>query len=139
MKWDEKNEVVLNLVEKVDLSDDKWIYIFYFKKGVKFINGREVKVEDFKWCWEWMMNFKFISVMVDIYMLNIVGVYEWLSYKGNGEVFELSGVKVKDDYMLEVMIDKLRFYFFDKLIYVCIYVYVKEVLVDLLKDMLILE
>lgn len=139
MKWDEKNQAVPNLAEKVDLSDDKRTYTFHLKKGVKFTNGREVKAEDFKWCWERTTNPKFTSATADTYMSNIVGVKERLGYKGDGEAPELSGVKVKDDYTLEVTIDKPRPYFLDKLTYACTYVFAKEALADPLKDMSVPE
>ncbi|MBI1333733.1 MAG: peptide ABC transporter substrate-binding protein [Armatimonadetes bacterium] len=135
MKWDENNRAVPNLAESYDLSADKKTYTFHLKHGIKFSNGREVKAEDFKWCWERTTNPKFTSPTAGTYMADIMGVNDRLNFKGDGDAPALSGVTAKDDYTLEVTIDKPRPYFLDKLTYACTYVFAKEALPDPLKDM----
>lgn len=131
VKWDENNKAVPNLAETIDLAPDKTTYTFHLKKGVKFSNGREVKADDFKWCFERVCNPKYTSATAGTYMTDIIGVNDRLK----GKAPEISGVKVKDDYTLEIKIDKPRPYFLDKLTYACAYVYAKEGLPDPLKDM----
>jgi len=131
VKWDENNKAVPNLAETIDLADDKTTYTFHLKKGVKFSNGREMKADDVKWCWERVCNPNYTSATAGTYMTDIVGVNERLK----GKAAEISGVKVKDEYTLEVKIDKPRPYFLDKLTYACAFVYAKEGLSDPLKDM----
>lgn len=131
VKWGEDNSVLPNLAEKWDLSEDKTTYTFHIKKGVKFSNGRELKAEDFKWCFERVCNPKYTSATAASYLSDIVGVNDRLRDKAA----EISGIKVKDDYTLEMKIDKPRPYFLGKLTYACAFVYAKEALPDPLKDM----
>lgn len=135
MKWDETNKSVPNLAEKVDLADDKTTYTFHIKKGVKFTNGREMKADDVLWCWERVTHPKYTSATAATYMSDIVGVNERLNTKMLDNPPALTGVKVVDEYTLEVKIDKPRPYFLDKLTYACSYVYAKEALPDPMKDM----
>ncbi len=135
VKWGEDNTVQPNLAEKWEIKDGGTTYVFSLKKGVKFHNGREVKAEDFKWAWERVTTRSFGSATAETYMQDIVGVKEKLAGKSN----EVSGVKVIDDYTLEVKIDKPRPYFLGKLTYACAFVYAKEALPDPMKDMATVE
>ncbi|MEI2405813.1 ABC transporter substrate-binding protein [Niallia taxi] len=43
---DDSGNVVPDLAEKIDLSDDKKVYTFQLRKGVKFHNGKEMTADD---------------------------------------------------------------------------------------------
>jgi len=79
----------------------------------KFHNDREVKAEDFKYSWEHACNPDTRSLTADTYLGDIVGVREVLA----GKTKEISGVRVIDDYALEVTIDAPKSYFLSKLTY----------------------
>ncbi len=130
VQWSETNEVVPNLAEKWEIKNDGKTYVFSLKKGVKFSTGREVKAQDFKWCVERACNPKFTSPTAATYLSDVIGVKERLADKAK----EVTGVKVIDDYTLEVKIDKSRPYFLGKLTYPVFFVYDKDVIKDPLAD-----
>jgi len=95
------------------ISDDGMTYTFYLRQDVQFQDGRQVKAEDFKYSWERACNPETGSLTAATYLGDIVGVGEVLS----GATSEISGVKVIDDYTLEVTIDAPKSYFLSKLTY----------------------
>ena len=95
------------------ISSDGTVYTFTLKQGVKFQDGREVKAGDFKYSWERACNPATGSQTAGAYLNDIVGVTEMLA----GQATSLSGVKVIDDYTLQVTIDAPRSYFLYKLTY----------------------
>ena len=88
-------------------------YTFYLRRDAKFHNGREVKAEDFKYSWQRAADPATGSLTAATYLGDIVGVSEML----DGESQEISGVRVLDDYTLEVTIDAPKSYFLSKLTY----------------------
>jgi len=94
-------------------SQDGKKYTFYLRQGVKFHDGREVKANDFKYSWERACNPKTGSQTAATYLGDIVGVKDVLA----GETKEIEGVKVIDDYTLQVNIDAPKAYFLAKLTY----------------------
>ncbi|MCG0040901.1 ABC transporter substrate-binding protein, partial [Escherichia coli] len=44
--FDSKGNVEPDLAEKIDISDDKKVYTFQLRKGVKFHNGKEMTADD---------------------------------------------------------------------------------------------
>ena len=120
--WNEKNEPVPNLAESWDVSKDGMTYTFHLKKGVKFHNGREVKADDFKYTLERVADPALKSPTVLTYLGDIVGVKEMTA----GKAKELSGVKVVDEYTLEIKIDKPVPYFLGRLTYPASFVVAKE-------------
>lgn len=120
--WGTNNEPVPNLAEKWDISADGRVYTFHLKKGVKFFSGREVKAADFKFSIERACAKEYASPTAETYLSDIVGVVDKL----RGKATEISGVKAKDDYTLEITIDKARPYFLSKLTYPVSYVVDKD-------------
>lgn len=92
-------------------SQDGKKYTFYLRQGVKFHDGREAKAADFKYSWERACNPKTGSQTAATYLGDIVGVKDVLA----GETKEIEGVKVIDDYTLQVNIDAPKAYFLAKL------------------------
>ncbi|MDZ4247449.1 MAG: peptide ABC transporter substrate-binding protein, partial [Dehalococcoidia bacterium] len=89
------------------------VYLFHLKKGVMFHNGREVTAKDFKYSWERAASPDTKSPTVETYLGDIVGVKDVLA----GRSKEIQGVRVIDDYTLEVTIDAPKAYFLSKLTY----------------------
>ncbi|MCX8125878.1 MAG: peptide ABC transporter substrate-binding protein, partial [Dehalococcoidia bacterium] len=92
------------------------------RRGVRFHNGREVKAQDFKYSWERACLPETGSHTAGTYLIDIVGAREMLE----GKARELSGVKVIDDYTLQVTIDAPKAYFLSKLTYSTAYVVDRE-------------
>ncbi|MCC7230928.1 MAG: peptide ABC transporter substrate-binding protein [Fimbriimonadaceae bacterium] len=111
--WSPENVPVPNLAEKWEVSADGTTYTFTIKKGVKFHSGRELKAQDFKYSIERAADPALSSPTVLSYLDDIVGLKERVA----GKAKEVSGVKVVDDYTLEIKIDKARPYFLGKLTY----------------------
>ncbi len=110
---DDNLEPAPDIAQEWQVSDDGRTYTFYLRHDVKFHNGREVKAEDFKYSWERASDPATRSLTADTYLGDIVGVREVLA----GETTEISGVRVIDDYTLEVTIDAPKTYFLSKLTY----------------------
>ena len=104
-------QVVPDIAEKWKVSKDGTTYTFYLRKGVRFHDGREVKAGDFKYSLERACNPETNSPTAETYLGDIVGVEEML----NGEATEISGVKVINDYTLQITIDAPKAYFLAKL------------------------
>jgi len=110
---DDNLEPAPDITQEWQVSDDGRTYTFYLRHDVKFHNGREVKAEDFKYSWERACDPDTRSLTADTYLGDIVGVREVLA----GKTKEISGVRVIDDYTLEVTIDAPKSYFLSKLTY----------------------
>lgn len=110
---DAELNIVPDIAQDWDVSTDGMVYTFYLRTGVRFHNGREVKAQDFKYSWERACNPRLASQTAADYLGDIVGVREVLT--GRAEV--ISGVRVIDDYTLEVTIDAPKVYFLTKLTY----------------------
>ena len=110
---DENLEPAPDIAQRWQVSDDDKTYTFYLRHDVKFHNGKEVKAKDFKYSWERACDHDTRSLTADTYLGDIVGVKEVLA----GKTKEIGGVKVIDDYTLEVTIDAPKSYFLSKLTY----------------------
>jgi oligopeptide transport system substrate-binding protein len=96
-----------------EVSDDGTTYTFYLRDDVMFHNGQEVKAGDVKYSWDRACNPATASHTAATYLGDIVGVGEVLA----GKAEEISGVRVIDDYTLQVTIDAPKSYFLSKLTY----------------------
>ncbi len=106
-------KVVPDLAEKWKVSPDGKTYTFTLRRDAKFHDGKPVTAQDVKWSLERAADPKTQSTTVDTYLGDIVGVREKLS----GESKEITGVKVIDDYTIEITIDAPKAYFLAKLTY----------------------
>jgi len=113
VRLDDNLEPAPDIAERVQVSDDGRTYTFYLRQDVRFHDGRQVKAEDFKYSWERACAPETRSLTAATYLGDIVGVREVLS----GQTKEISGVRVVDDYTLEVTIDAPKSYFLSKLTY----------------------
>lgn len=113
VKWGEDNTVQPNLAESWEVKENGKIYVFKIKKGSKFHNGREVKAEDFKWSIERNTSKALSSPAAPNYLNDIVGVMDHFT----GKINDVPGIKVIDDYTLQIELIQPRAYFLGKLTY----------------------
>jgi len=111
-------KVVPDIAERWEVSDDRKTYTFYLRKEAKFHDGRPVTAQDFKYSIERTANPATASPTADTYLGDIVGVKERLM----GRASEVSGVKVIDNYTLQITIDAPKAYFLAKMTYPTAYV-----------------
>ncbi len=113
VRLDDNLEPVPDIAQRWQVSDDGRTYTFYLRQDVSFHNGKAVKSDDFKYSWQRACYPETWSQTAATYLGDIVGVKEVLA----GETKEISGVKVIDDYTLQVTIDAPKSYFLSKLTY----------------------
>ncbi|NIO70651.1 MAG: hypothetical protein GTN71_16870, partial [Anaerolineae bacterium] len=104
-------EVVPDIAERWEVSEDGTVYTFYLRDDAKFHDGKPVTARDFKYSFERACDPWTGSVVADIYLGDIVGAKEKLY----GFVDEVSGVEVVDDHTLQITIDAPKPYFLGKL------------------------
>ena len=113
VRLDDNLEPAPDIAQSWQVSNDGKTYTFYLRQDVRFHDGREVKAQDFKYSWERACDPETGSYTAATYLGDIVGVGEVLA----GESKEISGVRVIDDYTLQVTIDAPKSYFLSKLTY----------------------
>lgn len=111
VRIDKDLEVVADLAESWKTSDDGKTYTFYLRKNAKFHDGKQVTATDVKYSWERACDPVVKSPKARSFLADIVGAKERLE----GSASEISGIKVVDDYTLEVTIDAAKPYFLAKL------------------------
>ncbi|OGC37920.1 hypothetical protein A2155_02415 [candidate division WWE3 bacterium RBG_16_52_45] len=114
--------IVPDIAASWDISDDGKIYTFHLRDDVLFHNGKQVTANDFKWSIERACAPETGSPTADTYLGDIIGCREKL----RGNVEEVQGVQVIDDYTLQITIDKPRNYFLAKLTYPTAFVLEKD-------------
>ena len=115
-------EIVPDLAERWDISDDGTVYTFFLRNDAIFHNGRPVIAEDIKWSLERASDAVTESLVVDQYLGDIVGVREKLL----GQAREIEGVRVIDPRTIEITIDQPKSYFLAKLTYPTAFVLDRE-------------
>ncbi|MBI2328436.1 MAG: peptide ABC transporter substrate-binding protein, partial [Chloroflexi bacterium] len=113
VRLDDNLQPAPDIAREWRVSNDGRTYTFYLRRDVRFHNGREVKARDFKYSWERASDPATGSLTASTYLGDIVGVREALA-GGNREI---GGIKVINDYTLEVTIDAPKSYFLSKLTY----------------------
>ncbi len=122
VRLDDNLEVVGDIAEGWDVSNDYRTYTFHLRDGVVFQDGRKVTAEDFKYSWERACDPATGSGTARTYLGDIVGAIDVLE----GRAEEISGVRVIDERTLEVTIDAAKSYFLSKLTYPTAYVVDRE-------------
>ena len=115
-------EVVPDIAESWELSDDGTTYTFHLHDDVRFHDGKPVTAQDFKYSLERACNPATGSLVADTYLGDIIGAQAKL----RGEADEVSGVLVVDDHTLEITIDSPKAYFLSKLTYPTAFVVDRE-------------
>ena len=115
---DENLEPAPDIAEGWEISNGGKTYTFFLRQDVKFHDGRPVTADDFKFSWERAADPDTGSNTAAAYLGDIAGMEQALSGASRG----VSGIKVVDDYTLEVTIDAPKNYFLSKLTYPTAYV-----------------
>ena len=110
---DDNLEPAGDIASDWQVSNNGKTYTFRLRKDVRFQDGRAVKSADFKYSWQRAADPATGSQTAATYLNDIVGVKDVL----DGKSKEISGVRVIDDYTLEVTIDAPKSYFLSKLTY----------------------
>ncbi|MBI4186447.1 MAG: peptide ABC transporter substrate-binding protein [Chloroflexi bacterium] len=111
VRLDKDLEPAPDIARSWEVSKDGLTFTFYLRRDVRFHDGRQVTAGDFKYSWERAAAPETGSRTAATYLGDIVGVKEALA----GQRRDISGVRVVDDYTLEVTIDAPKSYFLSKL------------------------
>jgi oligopeptide transport system substrate-binding protein len=122
VRLDENLDTVPDIAERWEISQDRRTYTFYLRRNVLFHNGRKVNAADFKYSWERACDPATGSRVAGTYLGDIIGVKDVL----DGSAREISGVRVIDDWTIEVTIDAPKVYFLSKLTYPTAFVVEKD-------------
>lgn len=115
-------QLVPDLAESWDISEDGTIYTFRLRDDAKFHDGKLVTAHDVKWSFERAANPRTASPVADVYLNDIVGVNEVME----GSATNISGIRVIDDRSIQFTIDAPKAYFLAKLTYPTAYVLDRE-------------
>lgn len=104
------------------VSSDGLTYTFHLRHDVKFQDGTPVTAADFLYSWDRAASPATNSPTAATYLGNIVGVKDVLA----GKASQISGVKVIDNYTLQVTINSPESYFLYKLAFPASFVVEKQ-------------
>ncbi|MCL2707358.1 MAG: peptide ABC transporter substrate-binding protein [Dehalococcoidia bacterium] len=113
VRLDDNLEPVPDIASRWHVSSDGLIYTFYLREEVTFQNGTKVTASTFKYAWERACSPTIASQTADIYLGDIKGVPDMLAGSANS----ISGVRVVDNYTLEVALAYPSSAFLAKLTY----------------------
>lgn len=100
-------EIIPDLAESWEISEDGKVYTFKIRRGVKFHNGREVTAHDFEYSFKRVMDPKTASPRANFYE-------------------EVEEVKAVDDYTFQIKLKRPFAPFISKLAYSCFFVVPRE-------------
>jgi oligopeptide transport system substrate-binding protein len=129
VKLDTNLQLIPDLAETWTVSPDGRVYTFELRQGVTFHNGKAFTAQDVKYSWERACDPNTESDTAETYLGDIQGVAKVIS----GDVKDISGVKVLDDFTLEVTLDEPKAYFPYKLAYVTSWIVDRET-IDEIED-----
>ena len=125
VSFDRELKLIPDLAEEIPtkenggISPDGTVYTFKIRKGVKFHDGsRQVTADDFKFSMERSLDPQTLSPVGTVYLDDIVGAKQFAA----GDADEVTGIKVVDEFTLEITIDEPKGYFLAKLTYPTAYV-----------------
>lgn len=110
---DKELEIVPDLAEDWEVSNDGRTYTFKLRDNLKFHDGKEVTARDVKWSLERAADPATEAPTVDVFLGDIIGVTE----KAEGRAREITGVQVIDDRTISITIDQPKAYFLAKMSY----------------------
>ncbi len=113
VKLDTDLQVVPDMAESWEVSDDGTVFTFTLKDNVQFHDGRAVTAADVKYSWERALHPDLESPVAFTYLGDIVGA----KAVTDGGPETLEGVEVLDDRTLRVTIRDSFSYFLSKLTY----------------------
>jgi len=101
VKHNPDGEIVPAIAESWDIDDTATVYTFHLREGVKFHNGREVIADDFAYSFRRVLEPDTSSPRVWV-LDKIMGATAF----NQGEVQEVEGINVIDDYTLELTLEQ---------------------------------
>lgn len=122
VSFDPELKLVPDIAKDWEVSSDGRTYTFFLRGGVRFHSGEEVTAQDFKYSFERACDPETGSKTAATYLGDIVGAKKKLS----GEVEEVKGIEVIDEYTLQITIDSPKAYFLQKLAHPCAFVVDRE-------------
>jgi oligopeptide transport system substrate-binding protein len=121
--FDQDRNIVPDVAESWDISPEGTVYTFNLRRGVLFHDrSRQVTAADFKYSMERALDPDTLSTIALVYLGDIVGAEEF----ARGDAQEVSGIKVLDDFTLEITIDAPKPYFLAKMTYPTSFVVKRE-------------
>ncbi|MBN1304712.1 MAG: peptide ABC transporter substrate-binding protein [Anaerolineales bacterium] len=111
--FDPQLNLIPDLAQDWDINEDGTVYTFYLRENATFHDGRPVTAQDVVYSWERAANPELASDTALTYLGDIAGVKEVLA----GEAVQISGLRIIDEYTLEVTVDAPKPYFLLKLTY----------------------
>ncbi|MBN1219301.1 MAG: peptide ABC transporter substrate-binding protein [Anaerolineae bacterium] len=122
MAYDPAMNLIPDIAESYNISDDGLVYTFKISPAARFQDGKPVRAQDFKWSFERACDPATGSHTADTYLGDIVGCRARLQ----NEADEVSGVEVIDDLTLRLTIDEPKGFFLAKMTYPTAYVLDQE-------------
>ncbi|MAT98971.1 MAG: hypothetical protein CL608_17645 [Anaerolineaceae bacterium] len=119
-------QIVPELAERWDVSEDGTVYTFTLREGLTFADGRPLTAEDVQYSWERAADPDTGSRTAATYLNDIEGVTDKLAGRSN----TISGIEVVDERTLVVTLDGPKPYFLAKLTYPTSYVVDEETVDD---------
>jgi oligopeptide transport system substrate-binding protein len=110
---DKQLNIVGDIAERWDISDDGLTYTFFLRRDAFFHDGRRVTAEDFKYSMERAANQRTGSPVAEAFLGDIVGARDMARGRANS----ISGIEVVNDTTLRISIDAPKPYFLAKLSY----------------------
>lgn len=118
------------LAESFELDNSKKVYTFHIRKGVKYHDdecfadgkGREIDANDFKYCIEYLCSNHEDNRWQSLFRDRIIGAAEY----GEGKANSVDGVKVVDNYTLQITIKDPFSSFLDLLALLSVAIYPEE-------------
>lgn len=109
MRLDKESKPIPGAAEKYELSKDGLTYTFHLRKNAKWSNGDPVTAKDFEFAWKMVLTPE--NAAEYAYMMYVIkGAQPFNAGEGK---WEDVGIKVKDDYTLEVTMERPTPYFLD--------------------------
>ena len=118
VKFDSGLQIVGDIAKDWEMSPDGFKYLFKLRPEAVFHDGRQVTAGDFKNSWERACNPLTGSQTAALYFGDILGATEVIK----GEASEITGVRVIDNFTLEVTLKEPKNYFLYKIAYPAAYV-----------------
>lgn len=122
MAYDRDLNLIPDVAESYEISDDGLVYTFNIREDAVFQDGKPIEAQDFKWSFERACDPETGSPTADTYLGDIVGCRAKLQ----GEADEIEGVEVIDDLTLQITIDEPKGFFLAKMTYPTAYVLDQE-------------
>jgi len=107
---DRSNRIVPALADRWEVSEDRLVWTFVLRKGVKFHNGRELEASDIKYSFERTLSPQ-IGSSYSWRLLMIKSAKAFLK----GEEMKVKGIEILDRYRVKITLDSPYAFFLDNL------------------------